>query len=361
MSRVRSIQWAIGLAVVVLLVGSLLWWNLGTGPNERHSYGGAGSTAATGAELRILAYSSFAASWGPGPALVDLFEEQMKKEKNDVSVVLLQAEDAGLLLAKMDSFPADIVLGFDQLGMRLAKKQKGWRAHKVTGAKYSDEKFLAFDWAPIGFIYRKGEVEPPKDFADLLDVRFESSIALQDPRSSSPGFQFLNWLVTEMGEDEAFAYLKKLKPNVHSMSGSWSQAYGLFTRGLAKITFSYATSILYHRMSEHDQRYQFAKFPVAHPVQIEFAAISERCRSCTLAEKFMAFLNQPEAQAIIMNRNWMFPVNDKAIAGTPFAAFLTEIKSQSATPLTMDPSLFMSRAAASEPEALLKRWREVER
>lgn len=369
MSRVRTIQWAIFIAVVGTIVSFIYIVYFGTAPrfNLKASSGRVNSSRSdlsplgSETELRILAYSSFASSWGPGPALVDLFEEQMKRDKTEVTVILLQAEDAGLLLAKMDAFPADIVLGFDQLGMRLANKQKQWRPHGVQGTRYSNEKFLAFDWAPIGFIYRKGEIEPPKDFADLLDVRFESTIALQDPRSSSPGFQFLNWLVTEMGEDGAFEYLKKLRPNVHSMSGSWSQAYGLFARGLAKVTFSYATSILYHRLTEKDKRYEFAKFPVAHPVQIEFAAISEHCRSCSIAEKFMAFLNTAEAQTIIMNRNWMLPINERAIAGSPFALFMNEISSQSQTPLTMDPTQFMSRAAASDPEALLKRWREVDR
>jgi thiamine transport system substrate-binding protein len=359
MSRVRSIQWAIGIAIAISAFGAAAWlrtdWRGVEVSNSQPQFGTNGGT-----ELRVLAYSSFASSWGPGPALVELFEEQMKLDKTEVTVVLLQAEDAGLLISKMDAFPADIVLGLDQLGLRLAKKQKQWKSHGVSGARYSDEKFLAFDWAPIGFIYRKGEVEPPKDFADLLDARFESSIALQDPRSSSPGFQFLNWLVNEMGEEGAFEYLKKLKPNVHSMSGSWSQAYGLFTRGLAKVAFSYATSILYHRLSEKDDRYAFAKFPVAHPVQIEFAAISEQCRSCSVAQKFMSFLLTPKAQSIIMNRNWMLPINAKAMTGSPFALLLKEIEGQSSTPLIVDPATAMSRANESDPEALLKRWREVE-
>lgn len=304
-------------------------------------------------ELRVLAYSSFTASWGPGPALAILFENQMRLRGQNVDVVFQQAEDAGMLLAKMDAFPADVVIGFDQLGLRLARSERKWVAHGIKNSRYSDDRFFAFDWAPLGFIYRVGEIEPPKNFADLLDSRFKGAIALQDPRSSSPGFQFLNWLVKVMGEDQAFAYLAKLKPNVHSVSPSWSQAYGMFTRGLAKMTFSYATSVLYHRLSEKDNRYAFVKLPEAHPIQVEYAAIPETCQRCELAVQFLKFMDQVEAQNIIMNKNWMLPVNDRALTGTPFEAFVHEIGD-------LSPESFSDLLKDShEPSALLKKWGEV--
>lgn len=305
-------------------------------------------------QLRILAYSSFTSSWGPGPSLVKLFEEKMKAQGRKVDVILLQAEDSGLLLAKMDSFPTDLVIGFDQLGLHLAARAKAWRPHGVSGAKYSNELFLAFDWSPIGLVYRKGEIEPPKNFEDLLDSRFEGAIALQDPRSSSVGFQFLNWLVREKGETAAFQYLQNLKPNVHSMSGAWSQSYGMFTRGLAKLTVSYATSILYHRLSEKDDRYAFAIFPGAHPVQTEYAAIPETCRNCDLAQEFMKFMSEPEAQAVIMNRNWMMPVNLLAARGSPFETFMIEIE-QTGGLRVQDPGKLPTR----DPAKLLEKWRKV--
>lgn len=300
-------------------------------------------------ELRVLAYSSFTASWGPGPTIAKMFEAKFPGTK----VILLQAEDAGLLLAKLQSFPADVVLGFDQLGKRLAEKKASWQPHQIDSAK-SDSSFIAFDWAPLGFIYREGEIVPPKNFEDLLSPRFAGTITLQDPRSSSPGSQFIKWLVLEMGEDKAFEFLKKLKPNVHSMSGSWSQAYGLFTRGLSKLNFGYATSIIYHRVSENDDRYRFAVFPVRHPVQIEYAAIAEKCQNCELAREFLSFLLQTDVQKILMTKNWMLPVDEMAARDTPFADLISEIRGgtginvreQSDTDETYDP------------DAVLTRWRK---
>jgi thiamine transport system substrate-binding protein len=295
--------------------------------------------------LRILAYTSFVAAWGPGPKLAQLFEKQ-----TGTKVTLLQADDANMLLAKMDAFPVDLVIGFDQETTALARASRAWRDHDVQQG--DDSKFLAYDWAPIGFVYREGEIAPPRGFEDLLHPRFVKTITLQDPRSSSPGYLFLHWLVSEMGEEQAFAFLAKLRPNIQTASGSWSQTYGIFSRGLAKLALSYASSPLYHLMSEKNDRYRFAKFEgVSHPIQIEYAAVPESCRSCGEALRFMDFLVSLEAQKAIMTGNWMFPVNPEAVQGTPFEAPFKELV----------PATFTKPAQTSQGsrDRLMKKWGEV--
>ncbi len=306
--------------------------------------------------LRLLAYSSFISSWGPGPTLVRMFEHEYSRSHRgqSVKVELLQAEDAGLLLAKMKILSSDVVIGFDQFSRPQAIAATHWKKHLVKETRYSDEEFLAFDWAPIGFVYREGEIDPPTSLADLLHPRFKGKIALQDPRSSSPGFQFLSWVADEMPGDKSVEYLRKLKANIHSVSGSWSQSYGMFTRGLATLVLSYATSPLYHRYTEKDDRYRFAVFKSPHPVQVEFAAIPDSCEQCELALLFLKFLNGPPAQAVIMNKNWMLPVNEIASRGTPFAAILSAVTNPQSSfqvrPLSMKPSNGPDR------DQLLRAW-----
>lgn len=317
--------------------------------------------------LRVLAYSSFISSWGPGPTLARMFEHEYGKKFPDsaVNVELLQADDAGLLLAKMKVLSSDVVLGFDQFSRPLAKKSAGWKKHQVKELRFSDEEFLAFDWAPIGFVYREGEIDPPVSLADLLHPRFHGKIALQDPRSSSPGFQFLSWVASDMPGNKTVEYLRKLKSNVHSVSGSWSQSYGLFTRGLASVVLSYATSPLYHRFTEKDERYRFAVFKSPHPVQVEFAAIPETCEQCDLAAQFLNFINAPPAQAVIMNKNWMLPVNEVAARGTPFADIMAALSDSSRFGRTGAENLFNVRpltvvqADNTERDQLLRTWQGV--
>ncbi len=309
--------------------------------------------------LRVLAYSSFISSWGPGPTLVRMFEHEYSRAHpgHSVKVELLQAEDAGLLLAKMKVFSSDVVIGFDQFSRPQARKTSGWKKHLVLEPRYSDEEFLAFDWSPIGFVYRDGEIDPPTSLTDLLHPRFKGKIALQDPRSSSPGFQFLSWVAAEMPGDKSVQYLRKLKSNVHSVSGSWSQSYGMFTRGLATLVLSYATSPLYHRFTEKDERYRFAVFNSPHPVQVEFAAIPDTCGQCEIAQSFLKFLNGPPAQAVIMNKNWMLPVNEVAARGTPFAAILSAV-SDAQSRFRVRP-LNADRLDNTDRDLLLKTWQGV--
>jgi len=309
--------------------------------------------AAEHATVRVLSYSAFVASWGPGPEIARRFYEQ-----TGMNLEFQEADDAGLLLRKLEIFPADVVLGFDQLTLDQARAARPWRsvssivqsyAETENLRRWSEPDFLVFDWAPLSFVYRKGEVEPPRSFADLLDSRFKAAIALEDPRTSTPGLQFMFWVLDEMGIEEGFAYLKSIQPQLQSVSASWSTAYGLFTQKQAKLAFSYETSPIYHEVEEKNFQYAVAVFDAGHVAQFEYAGIPTSCDNCSGAEAFLKFLVQPEIQKIIMQKNNMFPVLAKLIDGTPF---------EHVPKVTLHlwknlPELLKRR------DELLKRWQEI--
>ncbi len=263
--------------------------------------------------LKVLSYSSFLASWGPGPEIAKLFKEQ-----TGIEVIYQDADDAGLLLTKLELFPSDVVVGLDSISSFEARAKFKWKPHGrlqttnwTKGFSYDDPEFVAFDWAPLTFIYRKGEITPPINLDDLLDVRFKNQISLQDPRTSAPGLQFLYWLVAVKGEDQAFEFLNKLRPNIRAISPSWSTAYGLFQKGEAKLAFSYVTSPAYHWANEKDLRYQASELSEQHIYQVELAAIPEACINCRGAKAFVDFLGSDQAQEILMNKNIMYSVDEK--------------------------------------------------
>jgi thiamine transport system substrate-binding protein len=283
--------------------------------------------------LRVLSYSSFISAWGPGPEIAKAFEREfgLKVEYQD-------AGDAGLLLKKLDLFPSDVVLGLDQLSIPQAEISRQWRIP-----------FMAFDKGAMTFVYRANDLVPPSALEDLLDPRFRGAIALQDPRTSTPGLQFLFWVLDEMGVDEGFAFLQKLKPNIHSVSSSWSSAYGLFFKGQAKTAFSYVTSPVYHWVEDEAEQYQPAVFPSGHPVQLEYAGVPSSCSACEEAEQFVTFLRRPEIQKIIMTKNYMLPVVAGVTKGTPFEK-LPEVKERNWKSL---PDLLRRR------EEFFERWRQL--
>lgn len=299
--------------------------------------------------LRVLSYSSFVNSWGPGPELAKSFEKI-----TGVKVELQDAGDAGLLLSKMELFPADVVLGFDQFLLEEARQARSWRRiedqiPKDVSLRWSEPDFLAFDWGPIAFVYREGEVEPPQSLTDLLDSRFKGAIALQDPRTSSPGLQFFFWVIDTMGEEEGFEFLKKLKPNLHSVASSWSSSYGAFSKGEAKLALSYSTSPVYHWKEEGNSAYRPAVFSEGHPIQIEYAGIPYTCENCGGARLFIQYLLQPEVQRIIMKKNYMLPVVESVSQGTEFEK-LPELRIRE---LKSVPGLLNRR------EELFERWRRL--
>ncbi len=297
-----------------------------------------------GERLKVLAYSSFVNSWGPGPEIAARFAE-----RTGVQVELRDAEDAGLLLRKLELFPADVVVGLDQLLLPEAKSARAWKPLEAGGVRFADGTFLPFDWGPLAFIYRDGEIKPPSDLDDLLDDRFESAVAIQDPRASSPGLQFLFWVLDRKGVDAGFEFLRALKPSIHTLGSSWSTTYGVFQDGQAGLALSYLTSPVYHWTHENDRRYRAAVFAEGHPAQVEYVGVPETCRKCAEAELFARFLLEPEAQRILMTKNFMLPILDEVREGTEFGRL----------PAVRIVELASLEALLRDREALLRRWREL--
>lgn len=272
-------------------------------------------------KLRILTYASFVSATGPGGEIINRFKKAMR-----VDVEVITVTDAGLLLERLKLSPADVVIGLDQFMLGEASLQSEWKEIAVAVENLQSEAvlhgsspFVPFDWSPMSFVYRQGEIDPPHDFSQLLDPRFQGKFALQDPRASSPGLQFVNWVKALQG-DRALEFLQKFKPNVHSVSPSWAFSYGLFKKKQTSLVFSYLTSLAYHWGEEKDRSYQIVLLNEGHPVQIEYAAVPANCRDCDLAVAFVQNLLTPESQTLIMNHNYMFPALKSVELGPVFSA-----------------------------------------
>lgn len=267
-------------------------------------------------KIHVYASSSFIAKWGPGPELKDLFEKQ-----NIFKVEFIEVSDMAMAIQKIsfegEASVADVVLGIDQFDVtRVANKIK-WRdiernsdiefvANIEPAAK--EKTFLPYNWAPMTFVTRKSLKTDVNSLKDLLNPELKSKIALQDPRTSSPGLQFLAWVFESKSGDEAIKFLKAMSQQAHSYSPSWSAAYGLFKNNQSDLVFSYVTSPVYHLVEEKDDNFLSIETTEPLPVQVEFAGIPQSCKNCEAAEMFINFMLSPEAQKIIMQKNYMLPV-----------------------------------------------------
>lgn len=277
----------------------------------------ASCTSKKKADLNIYTYSSFAGHYGPGPDLVKIFEQDCH-----CTVNMIDAGDAGTLLQRLvleKNLPADLVVGLDQLSLEKAQSVIQWQSIKFEKVKWSPllpdnsklTEFLPYDYAPLTFIYRKGEIEPPTQFEDFKKPEYHKSMAFQDPRTSTPGLQMLLWMAKPVEKDQFRGYLKSLMPSVKKLSPSWSASYGYFQQKKVKLVFSYVTSLVYHWKQKNQEMYQGAVFPNGHPVQIEYFGIPKSCRHCDLAKRFAALMLSPQGQKLIAEKNYMLPVTDE--------------------------------------------------
>ncbi len=308
--------------------------------------------------LKVYGASSFIKTWGPGPVLKEIFEKTC-----DCKVEFIEAADTTLLVQKLKiegrTSGADLVLGFDQYDLEMATKNYEWRPMKAE--KYDFEEvvkstlgrqvFLPYDWGVLAFLGRKSEFkELPKKFEDLLKSEFTGQISLQDPRTSTPGLQFLLWLVQSQGEENAFKFLSKFNSQVSAFGASWSSSWGLFQKRQVNTTFSYVTSLVATQLEDRDLDVVAFEFEEGHPIQYEFLAIPASCRNCDLAEKFVDLILSKEGQKIVMEKNYMFPAIKGVRGGTLFET-LPNLK-------VMDMSVIPT---ISERERLLKRWAQLRR
>ncbi|TNY34389.1 thiamine ABC transporter substrate binding subunit [Pelagovum pacificum] len=266
------------------------------------------ATTAGAETLTIYAYDSFVPDYGPGPAVAEVFEEQCGCE-----VEYVAAGDGAALLSRVRlegaRSGADIVLGLDSNLVAQARETGLFAPHGVDAefdlpVTWDDDTFLPFDWGYFAFVGNEG-TEAPSSLQELADSDLQ--IAIQDPRSSTPGLGLVLWVEQAYGE-EAGALWSDLADNVLTVTPGWSEAYGLFLDGEVDAVLSYTTSPAYHSIAEEDDSKVAWAFDEGHYVQIEVAAVLESSDQPELAREFMAFIASDGFQSVIPTTNWMYPV-----------------------------------------------------
>jgi thiamine transport system substrate-binding protein len=189
---------------------------------------------------------------------------------------------------------------------------------------------------------------PPKSLADLAKDGAEPKILLEDPRTSTPGLGLMLWLKSVYGDKAGEAW-KGMAPKILTVSKSWDEAYGLFTKGEAPLVLSYTTSEAYHVMAEKTDRYKALVFPEGNYMQIEVAGMLKSAKHPELAKQFLQFLVSKDFQTVIPTTNWMLPVTDGA---TP-PEFAT------AAPQPQKALLLPADEVAKHRAAWIKEWLEA--
>ncbi len=263
--------------------------------------------------LTVYTYESFVSEWGPGPKVKAAFEKTC-----DCTVNFVGVADGVALLNRLKlegaSSKADVVVGLDTNLIAEAKDTGLFEASgidasaaKVPGG-FNDDVFVPYDYGHFAVVYDTQTLKnPPKSLKELVEGDPSQKIAIQDPRTSTPGLGLLLWVKSVYGDKAPEAWAK-LKDRVLTVTPGWSESYGLFTKGEVPMVLSYTTSPAYHMVAEHSERYQAASFEEGHYIQIEVAGLLKNAPEKELGKTFLSFILTPGFQDAIPENNWMMPV-----------------------------------------------------
>lgn len=263
--------------------------------------------------LMIYTHPSFAAEWGPGPAVKKAFEETCNCR---VDYVVL--DSGGEILQRLrlegESTQADLVLGLDT-GTMETSRQTGLLGNHETDlsaldlpVEWQDPVFVPYDWGYFAFVYDTEQLpNPPESLEALITAPDDLKIIIQDPRTSTPGLGLLLWMRHVYG-DQAAARWEQLKDKILTTTKSWSDGYfSLFMNGEAPMILSYSTSPAYHMAVDNTDRYQAAAFEEGHYLQVEVAALVKSSDQKKLAREFLDFMLTRDFQRHIPLKNVMYP------------------------------------------------------
>lgn len=274
------------------------------------------ATAEPAQVLNVYTHPSFAAEWGPGPAVKQAFEEQC-----DCALNYTVLESGGDILQRLrlegSSTTADVVLGLDTATMEAARQTGLLAPHTLTlnnlalPVDWQDDTFVPYDWGYFAFVYDTELLpEPPASLEELVNAPDDLKIIIQDPRTSTPGLGLLLWMHTVYGDD-AHAKWQQLSGKVLATTQSWSDGYfSLFMNGEAPMILSYSTSPAYHMAVDNTDRYQAARFEEGHYLQVEVAALVKSSKDQALGREIMEFMLSPAFQRHIPLKNVMYPAID---------------------------------------------------
>ncbi|MFC4548749.1 MULTISPECIES: thiamine ABC transporter substrate-binding protein [Halorussus] len=292
--------------------------------------------------LTVATYSSFvdAPSSSPGKWLKQTFEKRhpdvtvkFRTPENELNYYIQRA-------AQGVDLDADLYVGVnpDHL-IRIDEKLGGKKLFEPTAQSLSNyghvkdslkfdpkHRAVPYDTGYISLVYNENQIkQAPTTFADLLKDRYQGKLIVQNAKTAVTGRAFLLWTVHTVGEDRYLDWWRKLANNGAKIMGSWDDAYTAYENGEAPMVVSYSTDQVYaNRYNKDMSKHQVGFLNDQGYANPEGMAKFAGTDQSALAEAFMDFMLEKEAQKQIAQRNVQFPATDWAPLGEEFKKYAKE-------------------------------------
>lgn len=216
------------------------------------------------------------------------------------------------VVAEKNNPQVDMILGGPADTYEAGIKEGVFEAYKPAGADGIPDKFRSKEnyWTGIGiiplvfltnskFLADKG-LEAPASWNDLLDPAYKNGLQMADARTSGTATERIYSLVKIMGEDEAFAYQKKLHQNIQMYTKSGAG-------GAMPVATGQAASGIFYIVDALDIQQQGHPVVISYPKEgvsfgIEATGILTGAKNMENAKKFMDWASSKTFAQLLVDR-----------------------------------------------------------
>ena len=306
---------------------------------------------------RLVVYISFHEE--EGRRLLDLFQARTNV---DYTYLRIPTGELVARVIKEASAPqAHIILGGTADAHQLLANEGLLEKYVPPPAEHIFEKFRSPDhyWTGIylGAIsiginenrwkreFEGQGVEKPSTFEDLLNPRFKGEIILPDPRTSGTGYTLLASLIQLWGEDEAFAYFRRLDQNV----GEYTTTGFTVAQKTALGEYLIGINFIHDQLLVKKSGFNLSStIPPGAGWEIGCVSMIKNSQSSSAAKAFLDFMTDREAGQL--HTNLTERISTRSDVMTPLGA-----KPWAEIPINLDYDLYL---AAKLKTKYLKGWEE---
>ena len=240
----------------------------------------------------------------------------------------------------------DLTLAYES---PMLKDLNDWavQQHKTAGGKTVGIYMGALGFGYSADVLKEKGVEGPKCWADLVKPEYKGEVQVANPNSSGTAYTFLATMVQILGEEEAFAYMKKLNENINQYTKSGAAPSQAASRGETLIGITFQHDLVTPAVTSA------VPMVVVSPCEgtgfeVGSMSIIKGAPNLDNAKKWYDWALTPEAQALAAQAN-AFQIPSNKNAPIPEAApKLAEIKL-----INYD---FAKYGSSEERKRLLSRW-----
>ncbi|MCM1988741.1 extracellular solute-binding protein [Oceanirhabdus seepicola] len=275
-------------------------------------------------EDKVVIYSTH------GEAMLELVASEFEKETGvKVEFINLKGELADRVRAEKENPQSDVMFGGASSLFMDLKKEDAFEPFEPTWGPKLDSLFKDSEnyWfgtikTPVMMFYNKDVIsteDAPKDWADLVDEKYENQFVFRNALSSSARAMYsalLQQYEKKGALEEGWEYMKAVDRNTKQYYGSGSLMMQALGRKEAGISFAPLSNIIDNKV-KNNIPLEVIDAESGSPVITDAIAVIKNAPHPEAAKAFVEFAGSEKIQSMFANEFNRMPTHPDAIANSP--------------------------------------------